>query len=71
LLKFCPCTPRLIFLSLSFIIKYERLTGDPTLIKRFVAGDWDAEHFLIVEPGQRIEASNDESVLRATDLAAE
>ena len=33
---------------------YERLPGDPTLIKRFVAGDWDAADFLIVEPGQRI-----------------
>jgi len=30
-----------------------------------MAGGWDAEDFLIVEPGQRIEASNDESVLRA------
>jgi len=30
-----------------------------------MAGGWDAEDFLIVEPGQRIEASNGESVLRA------
>ena len=45
--------------------KYERLTGDPTLIQRFVAGDWNAEDFLIVEPGKRIEASNDATILRA------
>lgn len=45
--------------------KYERLSGDPALIRRFVAGDWDAEDFLVVEPGQCIAASNDSAVLRA------
>jgi len=45
--------------------KCERLSGDPSLIRRFVAGDWDAEDFLVVEPGQCIAASNDAAVLRA------
>jgi len=44
--------------------------SDPALIQQFVAGDGDAEDFLIEEPGQRIEASNDESVLRAARDAA-
>ncbi len=50
--------------------KYERLPGDPKLIERFVAGDWNTEDFLIVEPGQRIEASHDDSVLRVVTCGA-
>ena len=45
--------------------RYERLPGDARLIQRFVAGDWGSEDFLIVKPGHRIEASNDEAILRA------
>jgi hypothetical protein len=46
--------------------KYEELTGDPSLILRFLAGDWKAEDFLVVEPGQTILASHDDAVLKAT-----
>ncbi len=44
---------------------YEELAGDPSLVKRFLAGDWNAEDFLVVEPGQTILASHDDDVLKA------
>ncbi|MEI6970329.1 MAG: DUF1638 domain-containing protein [bacterium] len=45
--------------------KYERLQGDPRLVERFVAGDWDPRDFLVVEPGYRVEPSHDETVVKA------
>ncbi len=44
---------------------YDRLDGDSTLIENFVAGNWDEETFLIVEPGHMIEATNDENIMRS------
>jgi len=45
--------------------KYDRIKGDPALLKRFVDGDWNDDEFLVVEPGHHIEASNDDSVMRS------
>ncbi|HTL52697.1 MAG TPA: DUF1638 domain-containing protein [Planctomycetota bacterium] len=45
--------------------KYDELKGDSGLLERFLAGAWNAEDFLIVEPGQQIVASYDEGVIRA------
>ncbi|MFC1453531.1 DUF1638 domain-containing protein [Verrucomicrobiota bacterium] len=45
--------------------RFERLEGDARLIQRMVNGDWDDETFLVVEPGHMIEATNDESIMRA------
>lgn len=33
---------------------YEELRGGPGLMQRFVDGPWDAEEFLVVEPGRHI-----------------
>ncbi len=33
---------------------YDKLTGDPGLMQRFVDGAWNDEEFLIVEPGRQI-----------------
>jgi len=33
---------------------YDELRGDPALVQRFVNGEWSAEDFLVVEPGQEI-----------------
>lgn len=46
---------------------YDELQGDPQLMKKFVDGNWNAEDFLIVEPGQRIVASHDKNIIRAED----
>jgi hypothetical protein len=42
---------------------FERLAGDLTLIRRLLWGEWDAD-FLILQPGQAIEMSYDESVVQ-------
>jgi hypothetical protein len=34
--------------------EYDELAGDTSLMQRFVDGDWGADDFLVVEPGQRI-----------------
>lgn len=43
---------------------YDELSGDPRLIMDFLAGNWNNEDFLIVEPSQKITASNDESIIK-------
>jgi len=45
--------------------KCDVLRGDPTLVADMLEGRWDAERFLIVEPGQRIVTTNDESIIRS------
>ena len=44
---------------------YERLAGNMVLIRRLLHGDWqtDADDFLVVPPGQRIEVRYDTSVI--------
>ncbi len=45
--------------------KYDELKGDPELIRNFVNGRWDSERFLTVNPGETINASNDDNVIKA------
>ncbi len=45
--------------------KTDELQGDSGMIRAFVGGEWDADRFLIVEPGQTIVASHDEAVVKA------
>jgi len=45
--------------------KYDRIKGDPALLRRLLDGDWSKDDFLIVEPGHHIEASNDENIMRS------
>ena len=49
--------------------KFKRIKGNPALLQRFLAGDWNDEEILVVEPGGRIEASNDESIIRSANKA--
>jgi hypothetical protein len=44
--------------------KYEELSGDIKLIQKLIDGEWDEEEFLIVQPGEEIIASYDNSVLK-------
>ena len=41
------------------------LRGDPGLIRRFLAGPWDEEDFLVVQPGETVVPSYDARVIRA------
>jgi len=46
--------------------RYDELKGDPSLMQRLVDGDWDADDFLVVEPGQKIaENVTDQSIVKA------
>ena len=45
-------------------LEYRRVTGENTLIKKLVWGEWD-ESFLTVQPGQKIVYSADERLLIA------
>ncbi len=43
----------------------ERLPGDTQMLEDLVSGRWDSDRFIVLEPGERSEASGDEQVLVA------
>jgi hypothetical protein len=43
--------------------KYERIPGDLGLLRRWLAGEWNEEEFLFVEPGDVIGPSYDDRIL--------
>jgi hypothetical protein len=43
--------------------KYDKVTGDLSLIRRLVDDPWDAANFLVVPPGWRITASYDDGII--------
>ena len=46
---------------------YDELEGDPSLVQRLVDGQWDEESFLLLEPGQKVEAHvASPDIIRAT-----
>ncbi len=44
---------------------FDRIPGDPALLKALLAGEWDAHRFLIVPPGHVIRLTADDSIIRA------
>jgi hypothetical protein len=44
---------------------FERLAGELILVRRLIDADWGAEDFLVLQPGERLEMSYDEAVIRA------
>jgi hypothetical protein len=44
---------------------YERLEGDTGRLRRLLAGDWNEQEFLTVQPGQRVIATFDEHLIDA------
>lgn len=47
--------------------QYEEIAGDTVLIDKLLAADWNREDFLVLQPGQRIAASLDTSVVSAVE----
>ena len=45
--------------------RFEKLTGDMSLIESLVNGPWDEERFLVVEPGCRVASSFDPRIIKA------
>ena len=42
----------------------DELEGEPSLVKRFVDGEWDESSFLVVEPGASIVPYHDDMILK-------
>jgi len=51
--------------------RYERIAGDPHLLRKLVNGEWEGDEFLVLQPGQRSAASGDEGVLAAISVDPE
>jgi len=45
--------------------RFERLRGDPGLLRDLLWGHWDAARFQIVEPGMQLGHAPDETIMRA------
>ncbi len=45
---------------------FEEVAGDTGLIQRLLNGEWDERECLVLQPGQKIVASHEEDVIRAT-----
>jgi len=45
--------------------RFEKLRGSLRLFRALLAGDWDREDFLVVEPGWRIVARYDDAIIHA------
>ena len=43
---------------------YDCLTGNDSLMRDFLCGNWDDERFLVIQPGQEIQPSYDHNILR-------
>lgn len=54
----CNCAARLNW-------KFEQIQGDPTLLRDTLAGNWDDERHLFVQPGTVIAASHDDQIVKA------
>ena len=48
---------------------FERLDGDPRLVRMLIHGEWPAEEFLVIRPGQTLRHSADERIVEAVDNA--
>ncbi len=48
---------------------YEEVEGDLSLLQAWLDGCWDAEDFLVVKPGQRVEPSYGEDIIQIEGLA--
>jgi hypothetical protein len=48
---------------------FTRLDGDPGLVEGLVGGTWDADAFLVVEPGHEIRATHDERIMTSAPAA--
>ena len=44
--------------------RYEQMAGDLVLVRRLLAGDWDAD-FLVLQPGEMIEMAGGEAIVSA------
>lgn len=48
---------------------YERVPGDPHLLRKMIDGPWEDSEFLVLKPGQRSASSGENSIFVAVDRA--
>lgn len=48
---------------------FAKLAGELILVRRLIDGDWGAEDFLVLQPGERLAMSYDDAVIRAEPAA--
>jgi len=48
--------------------KFDRFTGDASLLRDLVLGGWDPDRFLILSPGQTATLSADDQIIRPQDV---
>jgi hypothetical protein len=48
----------------------ERVAGSRVLLERLLSGDWSAADFLVLAPGEKIDASWDEGIIRSLPASA-
>ena len=46
---------------------FNEIEGDLSLMERFIAGDWDAKDFLVLEPGETAAQSYDDNVIKKAE----
>ena len=44
---------------------FEQVPGSLQLLERWVNGEWDADSFLVVQPGEKVTPSYDATIIRA------
>ena len=44
--------------------EFEKIDGDISLLKKLIDGQWPENEFLMLEPGEKIAASNDEGIVK-------
>jgi uncharacterized protein DUF1638 len=48
--------------------QYDELPGDLGLLQRLLDGEWNKEEFLIIRPGEHVNANYDESIIEAQKI---
>ena len=48
--------------------EFDRVAGDPALIEALLGGEWDADRFCVLQPGQTVRMTADERVIEAADV---
>lgn len=49
--------------------KFDRIDGDPSLLRDLVNGRWDDDRFLVLEPGHTLRMTADDRVIEAAPVA--
>ena len=49
-------------------LQYREIAGDLNLLEKLLNGDWNHHEFLVLQPGQQVEVTNDDSVIAGVDI---